>query len=237
MRKVMKFSSRVKKVDDITATVRVVTFTLPEDFAFNAGQFISLILETPDGEIRKPYSIASPPLRNGTLDLCVKRVEGGFSSNFLHQLKGGEEIKIIGPMGRFGVVDAACDKDIVFIATGTGISPFRAIIPTLLREGHQNQVMLLTGVRHEHETLFVDEWRELQQKYNNFTHINTISQPKDANYSGETGRVQNLIEKYVPKDFDGYFYICGLWTMISETEKLLRARGVPQDKILYERYD
>src|SRR6266852_8107965 len=132
-------------------------------FGFLAGQWLSFKTNKPDGEeITRAYSIASPPGKDNRLALCLNRVQDGFMSNFLCDMKVGEEISCQGPFGDFILRPPL--HDTVFIATGTGVAPFRSMLHWLLEEQsrHQDkQFLLLFGNRHEQDIYYHDEWQRL----------------------------------------------------------------------------
>jgi len=229
--KFSRFTSTVLETRELSPTVKHIRFSTPEDFSHNPGQFISMLLEHEGREVRKPYSIASAPAP-GYVELCVKLVEGGLGSTHLHNLSVGDEVNFIGPMGIFKVRDK--EKPITFICTGTGIAPFRAMIPFLLKEGHSN-VRLFMGFRFEEEILYVDEFAQMAKEHDGFDFHYCVSRPH-GDYSGEVGRVQALVENH-SKGYEGDFYLCGLFDMIKETGAFLRSHGVERSCIRFERYD
>src|SRR2546422_6736717 len=107
-------------------------------FGFVAGQWLSLKANKPDGEeISRAYSIASPPGDDNRFALCLNRVQEGFMSNFLCDMKEGDEIHCQGPFGDFILRPPL--RDTVFIATGTGIAPFRSMLHWLLEDSSRHQ--------------------------------------------------------------------------------------------------
>src|SRR6202142_2013702 len=107
-------------------------------FGFVPGQWLSLKANTPDGEeITRAYSIASPPSENGHVAFCLNRVDNGFMSNHLCSLVEGSEITFQGPFGDFILHPPM--RDTIFIATGTGIAPFRSMLHWLLADPQQHQ--------------------------------------------------------------------------------------------------
>src|ERR1700675_817944 len=100
-------------------------------FGFVPGQWLSVKAITSDGEeMTRAYSIASPPSGNGHLAFCLNRVEDGFMSNYLCGLNEGATIAFQGPFGDFILRPPL--RDTVFIATGTGTTPFRPRLYCLL---------------------------------------------------------------------------------------------------------
>jgi len=103
-------------------------------FGFVPGQWLSVKAPTPDGEeITRAYSIASPPSANGRFAFCLNRVQDGFMSNYLCDLAEGSDIMFQGPFGNFILRSPL--RDSIFIATGTGIAPFRSMLHALLESG------------------------------------------------------------------------------------------------------
>ena len=168
---------------------------------------------------------------------CIKLVEKGAGSTIICNKKVGEEIEIIAPLGSFKIDESSKNKDLIFIATGTGISPFISMIPLLLKNGFNKKIILISWFRNEKGWLYKQEFEQLEKKYKNFKYLTILSSPEKKEYKGEVGRVQKLIEKHIPENFKGDFYICGLKTMIDGVIKLLEEKGVSKNSIFFEKYD
>src|SRR5215468_9740257 len=139
-------------------------------FSFGAGQWLSFKTNMPDGEeITRAYSIASPPTNDNRFALCLNRVQDGFMSNFLCDMKEGEEISCQGPFGDFILRPPM--RDTIFIATGTGIAPFRSMLHWLLADAlrHEGrQLYLLFGSRTEQDIYYHQEFLQLAHEHGNF---------------------------------------------------------------------
>ena len=205
-------------------------------FDFEPGQFVNAIVQSGEDPkvIKRPYSIASPPYEKGYIDLVWKRVEGGFMTNYFWKLKEGDELQIQGPLGRFGFKTPLA-KRIVFVATGTGIAPFRAMIHQMFKDGTDREVWLIFGNRYETDILYDEEWKKLAAKHTNFHYVPTISRPK--HWTGEKEYVQKLLPKYLKTPADTHLYICGLTNMITEVEKTAFEMGFTKEQIFFEKYD
>ena len=203
---------------------------------FEAGQFINIFIpETAEHKaIKRPYSIASPPIWKGYLDLCWKRIEGGIATNFLWTLKEGDKLTIQGPLGRF-TPRQPLPKTIVFVSTGTGIAPFRSMIHVLLEQKAPCEVWNIFGNRFDEDILYKEEFEELARKHKNFHNVFTVSRPK--NWKGENQYVQFMLKKYQPDPKDKHIYICGLTNMIMEVQKTALELGYTKEQIIYEKYD
>ena len=207
-------------------------------FGFVAGQWLSFKTNKPDGEeITRAYSIASPPSEDNRFALCLNRVQDGFMSNFLCSMQEGEEIRCQGPFGDFILRPPL--RDTVFIATGTGIAPFRSMLHWLLAEEarHQNKnLWLVFGNRTEKDIYYHDEFLALAGKHANFHYLPTLSRG-DATWQGLRGYVQEHVPGIVQGRTDMHAYICGLDKMIKANRELLKSLGWDRKSILYEKYD
>ena len=233
MKKMIKFESEVLEIRQLTKDIVNVTFSVPTDFTFKAGQFVSIILEQEGKEIRRPYSIASSPLIRGTIDLMVKKKEGGTVSVYLTKLKKGDKVKFFGPMGHFTIKDS--DREAAFIATGVGVAPFRAMIYTLLENGTRKRIFLFLSVKYEDDLVYEDEWQGLEQKYPHFKHFVSVTRPSEK-FKGNKGRVHTLLDEFLPADFKGDFYLCGINVMVEECEDNLAVRGISKERVFFEKY-
>src|SRR6266480_3733344 len=129
-------------------------------FGFVPGQWLSLKHTKSDGEeITRAYSIASPPGENNRFALCLNRVQDGFMSNFLCDMKEGDEISSQGPFGDFILRPPM--RDTIFIATGTGIAPFRSMLHWLMADDarHEDkQLWLVFGNRTEKDIYYHEQF-------------------------------------------------------------------------------
>lgn len=207
-------------------------------FGFVAGQWLSFKATKPDGEeITRAYSIASPPSEDNRFALCLNRVQDGFTSNYLCDMKAGDEISCQGPFGDFTLRPPM--RDTVFIATGTGIAPFRSMLHWLLAEKsrHQGkQLSLVFGNRTEKDIYYHDEFLRLAAAHANFHYLPTLSR-SDADWKGLRGYVQEHVPAIAQGRTDMHAYVCGLDKMVKANRDLLKSLGWDRKSILYEKYD
>jgi len=207
-------------------------------FGFVPGQWLSLKTNKPDGEeITRAYSIASPPEDSNRFALCLNRVQDGFMSNFLCDLKQGAELQAQGPFGDFILRPPM--RDTIFIATGTGIAPFRSMLHWLLADPqrHENKKLwLVFGVRTERDLYYHDEFQKLSAAHPNFEYLPTLSRG-GPEWQGLRGYVQTHVTAIVTGRTDMHAYICGLDKMVSTNRALLKELGWDRKSIRYEKYD
>lgn len=201
--------------------------------AFVPGQFVSLTAEIGEDSITRAYSIASPP--NGhTFALCANRVQDGRFSPWLFSLAPGDEIDFKGPYGAFILRRPVSDS--IFVATGTGIAPFRSIIHSKVREHSDTRFTLVFGVRHEHGLLYHDEWLAAARDLPNFDYRPTLTRPPEM-WHGRAGRVQQHVFECLGDRRDMDVYICGLREMVDDLRAKLKESGLDRKRIIYEKYD
>ncbi len=206
-------------------------------FDFVAGQFISMKARHDGREITRAYSIASPPRGDDRFDICLNRVEQGFFSNFLCDLREGAQLKFDGPHGFFVLKQPV--RDSFFIATGTGIAPIRGMLHWLFAEesrhtGHE--FWLVFGVRYESDLYYHDEFLALARQHANFHYIPTLSR-ENPGWTGARGYVQEHVRRLVEGRTGMDAYICGLKDMVQANRDLLKSLGWDRKAILYERFD
>jgi ferredoxin-NADP reductase len=207
-------------------------------FGFVAGQWMSFKYSKPDGEeITRAYSIASPPGEDDRFALCLNRVQDGFMSNFLCDMQAGDELQCQGPFGDFILRPPL--RDTIFIATGTGIAPFRSMLHWLLEDEsrHQSkQISLIFGNRTEKDIYYHDEFLRLAKDHENFHYLPTLSRSAPR-WQGLRGYVQDHLASIATAQTDMHAYICGLDKMVKANRDLLKGMGWDRKSILYEKYD
>jgi ferredoxin-NADP reductase len=207
-------------------------------FGFVPGQWLSLKHTKPGGEeITRAYSIASPPADNNRFALCLNRVQDGYMSNFLCDMKVGEEVLAQGPFGDFILRPPM--RDTVFIATGTGIAPFRAMLHWLLADPARHEgkgLWLVFGNRTEKDIYYHDEFVRLAAAHGNFHYLPTLSRG-DAGWTGLRGYVQQHVPEVARNSSDMHAFICGLDKMVKANRELLKDMGWDRKSIRYEKYD
>lgn len=208
-----------------------------EELHFTPGQFVSVLEHVNGREITRAYSIATP--RGGShFGLCLNRVVEGLVSNYLFSLQPGDEVDMHEPLGYFTLRHPG--RRAVFIATGTGIAPFRSMLLDHLPRTEPH-ITLLFGVRHEHGLLYRGDLEVLETAYPSFRFMPTITRPSET-WTGRTGRVQaHLDEALVLHTPDEIFnidvYVCGLKEMVDDVRRELKQRGFDRKQIIYEKYD
>jgi ferredoxin-NADP reductase len=235
MAKAIEYLCTVKGFKMLTPTVFELTFETDKPFEFQAGQFISCVIPGagPKGrDLRRAYSIASAP-EVRPVELCVKVVEEGPGTQYLYKLRPGDTFRGFAPYGDF-VYEAKAARHAMFIATGTGIAPFRSMaLSQQYRDAPPVSAECLLGVRGEEELLYVDDMSRLPS----LKWVTAVTRPKDG-FSGFRGRVTDYLRQLGPEFpwLETDYYLCGNGEMIKEVKELLAAQGVDKESVHQEKY-
>ena len=196
-------------------------FTRPREFDFRAGQFVLFdvpLLEDIANIQTRAFSIASAPSEEELL-FVIKLKDGGRASKWVAELlQQGDELRIQGPFGNF-LLHTEQSNELVFIATSTGIAPFRSQIIDACESGFSRKIDVIFGVRSEEDLFWQKEMELLTQKYSNvFVHF-ALSAPSES-WTGHRGRVQTLVPLII-KDFSRKtVYVCGSPDMTKDVKQL-----------------
>ncbi len=235
------FESRCVEVESLCGDVIHITLERAdgEPISWTPGQFVMIHFPDAAGlSLNRSYSMsaASDPATPTRFALCVKRVEGGLGSTRIHSLKPGDPITTSGPYGRF-VLAKQLPRDVVLVATGTGVAPFRAMraqLEALLEAGHR--VWLLFGVRYEGDLLYHAEWEALAAAHPGFCYRPVVSRPQA--WAGARGYVQVFLDevKAAVNPEDAIAYLCGVPEMIDGMRDALQGIGFGMRAIKTEKY-
>ncbi len=219
---------------EIAPATRHFEFEVPvlDELRFKPGQFVSVKHIVDGREITRAYSIASQPGGN-RFALCLNRIEDGLVSKYLFELKPGAEIEIGEALGYFTLRNP--QRDALFVATGTGVAPFRSMLLQHLPEV-EGQITLLMGCRYPVGLMYREELEQLARAHGHFSFVPTVTRP-DESWSGRTGRVQAHLDEVLGERHDIDVYICGLKEMVDDVRSLLKQKAFDRKQIIYEKYD
>lgn len=227
-----RLKARVVEKKNLAGTAVLVRFVFDEEFFFTPGQYVSL--KVADDGSRRSYSIASVP-DGKEIELLVDTAPMGLGSKFILGLKEGDSVEVLGPIGSFTVSEPKNNK-ILFVATGSGIVPFRPMIMDLLeKKKFGGEVYLHWGMRHIKDLFWVDDFKELARAFPNFKFDVVLSQP-EGEWRACSGHVNDCLMKHKP-DWEGFeAYLCGSQQMIADVAVLLEKLGVQKKDIHFEKF-
>ena len=231
---------RVARVDRLTDDAAAVTFDVPAelaaDYAFRAGQSLTLRRTDDGGDQRRDYSICAPV--GASLRIGVREVPGGlFSSWLVHSVRPGDEIEVLPPAGRF-TADLSTPGDHVFVVAGSGITPALSLATTILRDG-ESTVTLFYGNRRTDTVMFADELADLKDRYGpRLTLVHVLSrEPRDTEVTSgrlDGPRLRTLIGALVDAEHVDHWWLCGPHGLVTEARALLAELDVPRARVHQE---
>lgn len=210
----------------------------PNRIQFQSGQYV--ILTVPGVPQKKSYSIVSSPNMDHAIELLIDISPDGPGSRYLRDLQVGEDITFMAPFGNFVLppVDspvALAEKELAFVATGSGIAPMKSFLEDLLLiRGDKRLMTLYWGLRHAEDQFWFDYFAGLAQNHANFRFHPTLSRPPEE-WPLCRGRVTDCLSIHPQAPNTGY-YLCGGSAMIDDVTALLQKQGVPPQHIHHERF-
>lgn len=205
----------------IAPGVYELKFTKPDAFQWKAGQFVMMDVPLVDNRANiqtRSYSVASTQNEKEIL-FVMKMKPGGRSSRWIEEvLEPGSEMVMKGPFGLFTIRESI--NNILMIATGTGIAPFRAHLIDLLKEKKETtkKIHLIFGVRNTSDMFWIDIFSQLEQEHSHFKFHVALSGEPDQH--GHQGRVQTIIPQII-SDFAKFdAYICGNPVMVKDLKAM-----------------
>lgn len=205
---------------------------------FVPGQFINLHFDTEAGGTHRSYSIANPPRPDGLLEIAMSPVEGGLASEALAALRIGDAVPASGPYGRFVLRDEPPCR-YVLVGTGTGITPYRSMLPQLadrLSAGFRAHIVL--GVWRREELLFEEDFlaRAAASKPLEFTACYSRELPASPEPWEQAGYVQTQFSRLDLDPESDVVYLCGNPGMVDESFEILKAMDFGVKQLRREKY-
>jgi ferredoxin--NADP+ reductase len=250
MTKIPELNAVVTQKDELTPRLMILRvaadgWQLPH---FTAGQYVVLGLPStaprcelsepeikpppPDKLIRRAYSIASSSLTAEYLDFYINLVSNGVLTPRLFALDVGNRLWLSShPVGMFTLAEVPPEKNIVLVATGTGLAPYMSMLSTHLDCGGAQRIAVLHGAFHSWDLGYRAELETLQHLCSNLTYIPTIDRPEDepVAWHGHIGWVQQLWQTGVVAEAWGFqptpdntdVFLCGVPGMIEDMLAIL----------------
>lgn len=239
------FTLRLAASHMLAPNVRHLAFERADGapFAFIPGQFLQVHFHYADGKpTKRSYSVATVgeggPVQR--VEIAVSYVEGGAATALLAGLREGDSIEASGPYGRFCLFDTDANARYLLVGTGTGITPYRAMLPLLRRAiaARGVEVYLVFGARTEAELLYDAEFRAFEGATPGFRYFSCLSRAARAvpHAHDRSGRVQVALDELAPDPARDIAYLCGNPDMVDQAFTLLKERGLPVPHIRREKY-
>jgi len=214
-------------------------------FAFVPGQFVQVHFHYEDGKpTKRSYSVATvghgAPDPVSRVEIAVSYVEGGAATALLSNLAEGGTIDASGPYGRFCLMDSDTNQRYLLVATGTGVTPYRAMLPRIreLSVTRGCTFALVYGARNEAELLYGEEFEAFAREVPGFTFHPCFSRRmrETPRPNDRSGRVHVALSELNPDSATDIAYLCGNPDMVDQAFALLKDAGLSVPHVRREKY-
>ena len=223
--------SKISVIEKLTDDVLKVTLRIPpnSNFNFNSGQYVNII----KGNLTRSYSIANCSNHNNELEFFIKKyINGLMSEYFFKEAKLNDLLRLEGPIGTFFLRDSSF-KNIVFLATGTGIAPIKSILEGLDKshEQYQNKnFWVIVGARYQEDLFWKPNFKNLNIKY-----IPVLSRAEN-DWNGSQGYVQDIVLNQQIDLENSQVYACGSNDMINSAKELFIKNNLKENNFFSDAF-
>ncbi len=233
------FDASVEAVRELTYDMKEVRFKIsdPEGILQRPGQYVQVQAPSPEGPIFRAYSISSPAYETDVVELVVRQIPDGICSTYIHNLQEGDAVTFTGPYGEF-YLNEDPDTEIVCVGGGAGMAPMKNIIYSLYDKQPDRVCWLFFGCRTTQDIFYLEEFKELAEKYPNFNLIYALSDElaEGEQWDGETGFVHLAVDKHLEANIDRQAFLCGPPLMIDAVMRVLEDKGLSEEDIFYDKF-
>lgn len=238
---VKEFKAKVASIKDLTHDIKEVRFQLlePNEINFKAGQFVQVQVpeyEFSNESVYRAYSISSSSTEKGIVELEIRYVNNGICTTYVHKyLKEGDILTLTGPYGEFYLRNT--DADIVCVAGGSGMAPIKSLLHQIEEQKIERKVTYIFGAQGRRDLFLLERMKEFEKNIPTFRFVPALSNasPED-NWDGETGKVTEVLAKYLSDGTNTEAYLCGSPGMINAVIEVLKSKGVKEENIYYDKF-
>jgi ring-1,2-phenylacetyl-CoA epoxidase subunit PaaE len=239
------FELTVKNIVQETKDAISIVFEQPANkIQYKSGQFLTLIANISGKDVRRAYSLCSSPFVDADLAVTVKRVDNGLMSNWLpDNLKAGQKMKVMEPMGQFTTEHVKENKrHLVMFGGGSGITPMMSIIKSTLKQEPESICSLIYCNRDIDSIIFKEAFTQLETKYEGRLHVIHVLDNAPMNWQGYSGLLNKdmlvkLFERIPDWGLEKTTYLmCGPEGMMKNVETLLSEQHIPKEKVFKESF-
>jgi len=223
--------SKISVIEKLNDDILKIVLRLPpnSNFNFNSGQYVNII----KGNLTRSYSIANCSDHKNQLEFFIKKYTNGLMSEyFFKEAKINDLLRLEGPVGTFFLRDSSF-KNIVFLATGTGIAPIKSILEGLDKsyEQYQNKnLWVIVGARYQEDLFWKPNFKNLNIKY-----IPVLSRP-ESDWNGAQGYVQDIVLNHQIDLENSQVYACGSNDMINSAKELFLKNNLKENNFFSDAF-
>ena len=231
----MPFEATITSIHRMTPRVKQFVVEAEETFDFDPGQHTTVRFERDepdddeDEQVVRPYTATNTP-GNDRITLAIKRYDDGTASVYMHEREVGDTITLGELGGNLTLRDT--DRDVVFVSTGTGITPMMAMLKQYLEVG-TGEAHFFYGEKNQENVMYRETLDQLAAEHDELSVLYSLS---DEEWAGPTGHVQDHLDDRLD-GLDRDFYVCGVPGMVVDTKDELDELGVDDDRVFSEGWE
>uniref|UniRef100_UPI0040489365 FAD-binding oxidoreductase n=1 Tax=Algoriphagus sp. TaxID=1872435 RepID=UPI0040489365 len=225
--------AKISTITRLTEDALYVELRFPPNatLLYNPGQYVNLS----KGELRRSYSIANAISNENVLTFFIKKYEAGLMSKYwFEDAKIDDLLRVEGPLGSFFLRNLE-NKNIIFLATGTGIAPVKAILEWVNQNANDftsKNIWVFYGARYDQDLY----WNPIElNTIPNFKFIPVLSRPSNQ-WRGERGYVQDVLLRNILNLKDAQVYACGSSEMIESAKAVLIQNGLDRRRFFSDAF-
>jgi ferredoxin-NADP reductase len=234
----MSFEATITSIHEMTPETKQFVVRAEEPFEYKPGQHTTVQFDPEEagidaeeeGTVVRPYTATNLPGTNA-ITLAIKRYEGGTASVYMHERDTDDRITLGDLEGNLTLRDI--DEDVVFVSTGTGITPMIPMLRQYAAEG-TGEVHFFYGEKTQEDLMYRETLDALDAQNSNLSVVYSLS---EEDWDGPTGHVQDHIEEYVDDPESRRYYTCGVPQMVVDTKDRLEELGVPDKQVVSEGWE
>ncbi len=236
-----KVMTTVRHLDSLTHDIVSLGLALDDGktFDFKPGQYSDISI--PGTSEHRSFSMATTTTSTGRLEFIIKKYPGGHFSGLLDgAIKVGDQLEVTGPYGTF-TLRAKSDRRIVCIGGGAGMAPILSLMRHMAETENRRPVTFYYGARNPSDLFYITEILALADRLVDFKFVPALSETWPDDWSGlgvdgDTGFVTDVVDRREADLTDADLYLCGPPPMVDAAIPILEARGVPTERIYFDKF-
>jgi len=234
----MSFEATITSIHEMTPQVKQFVVRADRKFEYEPGQHTTVQFDPDEagidadaeGDVVRPYTATNLPGTNA-ITLAIKRYDDGTASVYMHERETGDEIALGDLEGNLTLRDV--EEDVVFVSTGTGITPMIPMLRQYVAEG-TGEAHFFYGEKTQEDIMYRETLDGLDAQHENLSVIYSLS---DEEWDGPTGHVQEHLDTSLDSLDDKRYYTCGVPGMVVDTKERLDELGVSDDRVVSEGWE
>lgn len=228
---------RVAQIEALTHDIRRLRldFVTPGDITFASGQYVDI--HVPGNSETRSFSMANTPVQRDYLEFIIKLYPGGLFSGLLESgLNLGDMLEVTGPYGTCTLRERS-ERDLIFMGGGAGMAPLWSLVNALAERGSKRKIVYYYGARAPRDVFYADELAAMNKRLPNYRSVLALSEAgADAAWQGEVGLITDVVDRLEPDLGAHEAYVCGPPPMVDAALALLERRGIPPERIYFDKF-